>query len=227
MSGVMLHMRDHLARLRARIQEVAREAGRADMPEILAVTKGVPVEKIRDALEAGLSRFGENRVQEAREKIPRIPEAEWHRVGHLQRNKVRWAVTLFHMIQSVDRPELVSALVRRLTRPMPVLIEANTSGEPQKHGVSSWEDLIILAETIQKEPLLELKGLMTVGPYPVEESRSRRAFATLRMWRDRLEERLGISLPVLSMGMSDDWIYAVMEGSTLLRLGRAIFGERR
>ncbi len=227
MYNVMQTFRERLKELQAHVADVARQVGREDVPTILAVTKGIPLERILEARDAGLKLFGENRVQEAREKIPHLPDVEWHLIGHLQRNKVKLAVRLFHMIQSVDRPALVEALTRHLTRPMPVLVEVNTSGEPQKHGVSTEEDLFRLTETILNTPMLQLRGLMTMGPYPVEEKKSRQAFATLRRLRDRLQEKLGVPLPILSMGMSEDWRFAVMEGSTMLRLGRALFGERR
>ncbi len=202
------------------------------VPRIMGVTKTVEPARIREAYAQGLRLFGENRVQEARTKLPELSdlEAEWHLVGHLQRNKVRHALTLFHAIQSVDRPALVEALVQRLSRtpertPYPVLVEVNTSGEVQKHGVAP-KEVFTLVETILARPELRLQGLMTVGPYPVEEKRSRKAFALLRELRDRLERHFDIHLPVLSMGMTEDWPFAVLEGSTLIRIGRAIFGER-
>jgi len=202
------------------------------LPRIMGVTKTVEPIRVREAFRQGLRLFGENRVQEAREKIPELADldAEWHLVGHLQRNKVRHAVGLFHAIQSVDRPALVETLARHLSQmpehvPYPVLVEVNTSGEPQKHGVRP-EGVFPLVEMILGQPALRLEGLMTVGPYPVEEKRSRKAFALLRELRDRLEEKFGIRLPVLSMGMTEDWTWAVLEGSTLIRIGRAIFGAR-
>ena len=203
------------------------------VPRIMGVTKTVEGERIREAFAQGRRLFGENRVQEARGKIAELAnlDAEWHLVGYLQRNKVRHALALFHVIQSVDRPALVEALAGRLSRmpervPYPVLVEVNTSGEPQKHGVHP-EEVFSLVEMILAHPVLRLEGLMTVGPYPVEEKRSRKAFALLRELRNRLEERFGIRLPVLSMGMTEDWPFAVLEGSTLIRIGRAIFGARR
>lgn len=203
-------------------------------PRIMGVTKTVEPARIREAYGQGLRLFGENRVQEVRTKWAglreELPDAELHLVGYLQRNKVRHALEGVDMIQSVDRPALVEELGKRLARmpartPYPVLVEINTSGEARKHGVAP-EEAFSLVEMILEQPVLRLEGLMTVGPYPVEEKRSRKAFALLREIRDRLEAKFGIALPILSMGMTEDWTYAVLEGSTLIRIGRAIFGER-
>lgn len=224
---------DRLRQVKERIAQRAQEAGRRpEEIEILGATKGVPPERILEAYEAGIRLFGENRVQEAEAKIPLVhAPVRWHMIGHLQRNKVKKAVRLFSGVESVDRPELVVELEKRLAplgKRMEVLIEVNTSGEPQKHGLPPDEgSLMALAERILEAPHLELRGLMTLGPYPPEEKRSRRAFALLRALRDRLEARLGRPLPVLSMGMSEDYEWAILEGATRLRLGRALFGERR
>ncbi len=228
------NLADNLQRVRERIARAAERAGRR--PEeivILGATKGVPAERIREAAALGLSLFGENRVQEARQKIPQLADLPltWHMIGHLQTNKVRYAVRLFHAVESLDRAELARELEKRLApqgKVLPVLLEVNTSGEPSKYGVAPEpEELLSLAEWILAHaPHLQLRGLMTLGPYPPEETRSRRAFARLRELRDLLSQRLGLALPVLSMGMSEDFEYAVLEGATEVRLGRALFGPR-
>lgn len=202
------------------------------LPAVVGVTKTVEPDKIREAYAQGLREFGENRVQEARSKIPSLQDLQgirWHMVGYLQRNKVRHALRLFQMIQSVDRLELVEALEHHLQKRSihryPILIEINTSGEPQKHGVDP-ERAEPLIQRVIESSVLELQGLMTVGPYPVTELRSRKAFQRLRTLRDQMEIRFGIPMPILSMGMTEDWPYALLEGSTMIRIGRAIFGER-
>ncbi len=228
------HLPENLRIVRERIARAAERAGRR--PEevaILGATKGVPPKRIREAAALGLRLFGENRVQEARDKIPQLADLDltWHMIGHLQTNKVRHAVRLFHLVESLDRQELARELEKRLARMdrrMPVLLEVNTSGEPSKYGLPPEPDALLqLAEfVLSQAPHLELRGLMTLGPYPPEEARSRRAFARLRELRDLLSRRLGMALPVLSMGMSEDFEYAVLEGATEVRLGRALFGPR-
>jgi pyridoxal phosphate enzyme (YggS family) len=200
----------------------------------VAVTKRFPAELIHEAWQAGLRDFGENRIQEATEKIPRAielgVEATWHLVGHLQRNKARQAVDLFDWIQSIDSERLaeeVSKRVTSLSRTVPVLIEVNTSAEPTKYGVTP-ERFHELAAKVSELPGLELRGLMTVGPLTEDEAEMRAAFRLLRRLAEEERARLGDpdSLPVLSMGMTDDFEIAIEEGSTLVRVGRAIFGER-
>ncbi len=227
-------LRANLARVQERIAEACLRVGRSPTDvQILGATKGVPPERIREAAALGIRHFGENRVQEARQKIPLLQDLtlEWHMIGHLQTNKVRYAVRLFQTVESVDRPELVEALEKRLAREgrvLTVLLEVNTSEEPSKHGLPPKpEALLALAEyVLEHAPHLRLQGLMTLGPYPPEERRSRRAFARLRELRDLLEQQYRRALPVLSMGMSEDFEYAVLEGATEIRLGRALFGPR-
>lgn len=221
---------DNLQRVQAAITEAAQRAGRDPRDvRIVAVTKGVDRRSIALAYEAGLRLFGENRVQEAKQKFlsaPLPPDAELHLIGHLQTNKVRDAVTLFSMIHSVDRPGLVTALAKRLndrTHRLPILIQVNVSGEPQKHGCSV-DELFTLAETILQYPTIELRGLMTIAPLTDDRLSIRRVFRRLRELRDELALRIGRELPELSMGMSNDFEIAVEEGATLVRIGRALFG---
>ncbi len=205
----------------------AQRAGRKpEEIKVLLVTKTFGPEVIMEAYQAGHRLFGENRVQEAAEKIPKLPkDITWHMVGHLQTNKVKRALELFHLIESVDRPKLVWEIAKRASEPVPCYLEINTSGEETKHGVKPEEAPRLLEEALNSGKLKVL-GLMTVGPYPPEERRSRRAFALLRELRDQLEGEFGVRLPVLSMGMTDDFGCAILEGTTEIRVGRAVFGER-
>ena len=204
------------------VREFLDRIGRRDEVLVVAISKGVEPARMIEVYEEGCRHFGENRVQEAYEKIPAVdrPDIVWHMVGHLQRNKVNKAIRLFDVIQSIDRKEIAEALSRRLRRTMEVFVEVNTSGEPQKHGVAP-EEADALIEYVRSLPNLKLVGVMTVGPYPVEERRSRRAFALLR----EIAERNG--LPKISAGMTEDWRYALLEGANVLRIGRGIFGERK
>ncbi len=214
--------------IREKIEKALDKAGRqGDKVIIVGVTKGIDIPRIIEGIKHGINILGENRVQEAREKIPLINlPCEWHMVGHLQKNKVKYAVKLFHMIQSVDNTELAELLNRKTPEKMRILIEVNTSGEPQKYGVEP-DKLNDLVERVLKQENLILEGLMTVGPYPVEEKKSRRSFALLRELRNGVEERFGIKLPILSMGMTEDFEYAILEGATMVRIGRGIYGERK
>ncbi len=226
-------IQENLEKIRTTIETYAAKAGRR--PEeitILGATKSVPPERIKKAARLGIRLFGENRVQEAQKKIPqvRIPGISWHMIGHLQRNKAKQAVQLFDMIESVDSIKLAQELQKRLPegRQLEILVEVNTSGEPTKYGLPPDEDQILpfMEKILGCCPSLVPRGLMTLGPYPPEEKRSRRSFALLRALRDRLEEEFGLSLPVLSMGMSEDYPWAILEGATLVRIGRALFGPR-
>ncbi len=222
-----MSVKENLERLRNQVYDIARGVGRdPDEITILGVTKGIEVERILEAVDAGLKLLGENRVQEAEKKIPLVDrDVEWHLVGYLQRNKVRKALKLFEVIQSVDRKSLVEAIARRAVRPVKCLIEVNTSGEPQKHGIYP-DGLPALMEFVLESGVLKPLGLMTVGPYPPNPERSKCAFRLLRKLRDALQREFQIELPILSMGMSEDFQWAIEEGATMLRIGRAIFGER-
>jgi pyridoxal phosphate enzyme (YggS family) len=200
--------------VRERIEAVG---GDPDSLDIVAVTKGQPAEVARAAVELGLRQLGENRVQEALEKMEQVQGATWHLVGHLQTNKVRHASS-FALIHSLDSSRLARALAGR--HAPPVLLEVNVSRDPAKHGVAP-EGALELAREVDGS--LDLRGLMAMGPAHGEPGP---AFAELRRLREDLRQRLGRPLPILSMGMSDDLEAAVSEGSTMLRLGRALFGDR-
>jgi len=205
-----------LAAIRAGIERQGRDPASVT---IVGVTKGQPAGVCRAALEAGLRVLAENRVQEALAKMEEVPEVpEWHLIGHLQTNKARRAAGRFALIQSVDTPRLAEELARH--GGAAVLLQVNVSREPAKHGADPEQATAVATELAR---LLDLRGLMAMGPATGDPAP---AFAELRRLRDGLEQRLGRSLPVLSMGMSADWPVAVAAGSTMLRLGAALFGER-
>lgn len=216
-------------------ERIARAAVRAGSdPEsirLMAVSKTVEPERIRMALEAGITLLGENYVQEAREKIPSIGRAaQWHMIGHLQTNKVKYVVNLFDWVHSVDRPELAQELNKRALqndRRLNILIEVNVSGEASKSGIAP-QQATGLARLISTLPGLSLQGLMTMPPYPDNPEDSRPYFVALRNLRDEIRKAAipGISMDELSMGMTDDFEIAIEEGATIVRVGRAIFGER-
>jgi pyridoxal phosphate enzyme (YggS family) len=196
---------------------------------LVAVTKTFAADRIRQALEMGHTLFGENRVQEALQKIPEVGEtARWHMIGHLQRNKARQAVGAFELIHSVDSTQLGEELERRAAKAdihQPVLVQVNLSGEGTKSGTSVDELTGVVRELLSFSHL-EVQGLMTIPP-PVEDAEENRGwFVELRQRRDALEQKMGVPLPELSMGMTDDFEVAIEEGATLVRVGRALFGER-
>ena len=201
----------NLAGIRARIQAAG---GDPDRIEIVAATKNRSVEDCRAVVAAGLAALGENRVQEALGKMDEVPGAHWHLIGHLQTNKVRH-VRRFELVQSLDSLRLAEAMAARGRAA--VLLEVNVAREQQKHGVAPEAAVSTAAEVAA---LLDLKGFMGMAPLGADP---RPAFADLRRLRDEAEQRLGRALPILSMGMSEDFEAAVQEGSTMLRLGRVLF----
>jgi pyridoxal phosphate enzyme (YggS family) len=222
----------NLERVRERIARAAGRVGRrADEVTIVAISKTFPTEAIRAAYDAGLRHFGENRVQEFEAKRPKIEgvEATWHFIGHLQSNKARRAVGLFHHIDSVDSlalaQKLDSAAAAEAKR-LPILIEVHLGGEATKSGAAE-ADLAALAESCSSLPHLELRGLMTIPAYFDDPERARPYFLKLRELRDDLSRRIGGPLPILSMGMSHDFEVAIEEGAAEIRIGTALFGERR
>lgn len=201
----------NLAAIRSRIE---RAGGAPDHIEIVAATKNRPVEDCRAAVAAGLATLGENRVQEALAKMDEVPGAHWHLIGHLQTNKARHAGR-FELIQSLDSLRLAEALAAR--GGAAVLLEVNVAREGQKHGVEP-ETAVSAAASVAA--LLDLRGLMGMAPLGGDPQP---AFIQLRELRDEAEQRLGRALPVLSMGMSEDLEAAVRAGTTMLRIGRALF----
>jgi pyridoxal phosphate enzyme (YggS family) len=227
-----------LSAVRQRIERAAERAGR-DPREItlVAVSKRKPAEDVAALAQAGALHFGESFVQEARDKIPEVDRIRgpgaaplcWHFVGRLQTNKAKWVATLFDQIESLDRPELAEALDRHAAkagRTLDALLQVNVSGEAQKGGVSI-DALPELAARAQACENLRLRGLMTVPAAAPDAESARPAFRALRSARDDLcAEVPGLTLPVLSMGMSADLEVAVEEGATLVRIGTALFGPR-
>jgi PLP dependent protein len=196
---------------------------------LLAVTKTQPPEMVTAAAKLGLNFFGENKIQEAKAKIPLCPgKLRWHFIGHLQSNKVRDAVQLFQMIQSVDSLSLAQEINKRAdetgTR-MPILLEVNLAGEASKFGYRP-ERLLAEVKEINFLPRIEIHGLMTVPPWTPDAENSRPHFRRLRELKRECEQRLGAPLPHLSMGMSGDFEVAIEEGATIVRIGTALFGPR-
>ncbi|MDD4241475.1 MAG: YggS family pyridoxal phosphate-dependent enzyme [Smithellaceae bacterium] len=224
---------DNIRTIRNRMAAAAARAGRDPAGiRLMAVSKTVEPERIRQAIDAGIGLLGENYVQEAREKIPAVGQAvQWHMIGHLQTNKVKYVVTLFDWIHSVDRLELAQELSRRAGqhgRVLNVLIEVNVSGEASKNGARP-ADVLELARQVAALPNLSVRGLMTMPPYSDDPENSRPYFVALRRLRDELAAAAlpGVAMAELSMGMTDDFEVAIEEGATIIRVGRAIFGERR
>jgi len=226
----MLTIRDNLLRVRERIEGAAQKAGR-DPKEIklVAVSKTVEVDRIKEAIEAGVSILGENYVQEAQEKIEALGKpVSWHFIGHLQSNKAKYAVRLFDVIHSLDSIPLAEELSRRAEQPdrvIRVMIEVNLSKEATKFGTDE-ERVLNLARRIQNLGHLSLEGLMTMPPYFDSPEMSRPYYVALRELEDRMIKD-GIPLKELSMGMSNDFEIGIEEGATYVRVGTAIFGPRK
>ena len=226
----MLTIRDNLLKVRERIERAAQKAGR-DPKEIklVAVSKTVEPDRIKEAIEAGVSILGENYVQEAQEKIEALGKpVSWHFIGHLQSNKAKYAVRLFDVIHSIDSIPLAEELNRRAEQPdrvIRVMIEVNLSKEATKFGTDE-ERVLNLARRIQSLGHLSLEGLMTMPPYFDSPEMSRPYYVALRELKDRMVKE-GIPMKELSMGMSNDFEIAVEEGATYVRVGTAIFGPRK
>ena len=222
LAGRLEHVRSEIARRQ-------QLGGWSHPVTVLAVTKGFGPEAVKAALDAGLKDVGENRVQEALDKMehPECRGAEWHLIGHLQRNKAKFVPGKFVAVESVDSAELAEELDRRSaaqkTR-LRVLVQVNVAGESQKSGCEPSE-VPALVRRIRRLEALSVDGLMTLAPLTTDEAIQRRSFRGLREIRDRLKED-GIWLQTLSMGMSGDFGTAVEEGATVIRLGTALFGAR-
>lgn len=226
----------NLAAIRERIARAAERAGRnpADIA-LMAVSKTFPAERIKEAYEAGQRLFGENRVQEFADKFPQLSAlagAEFHMIGHLQSNKAAKAAEVFHAVDSIDFPTLVqrlNAAAEKLGKTLDVLVEINIGGEEAKSGVDA--DLTALEPILAGAPQwkhLRFRGLMTVPPFTDDPEAARPYFQRMRELRDLLAARSypAVSFEVLSMGMSHDFEVAIEEGSTCVRIGTALFGER-
>jgi PLP dependent protein len=225
-----MELERNLETIRQRIAAACDRAGRsADSVTLLAVSKTQPPDVVSAAAALGLNLFGENKVQEAKAKIPLCPgKLRWHMIGHLQSNKCRDAVGLFEVIQSVDSLHLAEELNRRAdqaSKTIPIMLEVNLAGESSKFGYKP-EQLLAEIAAINALPRLELCGLMTVPPWSPVAEKVRPVFQKMRQLKGECEQRLGAPLPELSMGMSGDFEVAVEEGATLVRIGTALFGER-
>jgi pyridoxal phosphate enzyme (YggS family) len=222
--AVGTEIRANVDTVRQRIEQACQRSGRSPSEiTLVAVTKTVDPPAVAAAFAAGISHFGENRVQEAVTKIEQLaaltPHPTWHMVGHLQTNKAKKAVEIFDLIQSVDSIKLAEVLSQRTPKTLPILLEVNIAGEDSKSGFSINEVAPAL-EATSSLPRLAIKGLMTIAPLVDDPEEVRPVFRKLRSLRDSL------GLEYLSMGMTDDFEVAIEEGATMVRIGRAIFGER-
>ena len=225
-----MSLAENLEKIQLRMRAACERAGRdRDSVTLLAVSKTHPPETIRAAADAGQILFGENKVQEAKAKIPLCPgQLRWHFIGHLQSNKCRDAVDLFEMIQSVDSLALAQEINKRAeaaARTMPVLLEANVAGEASKFGFAP-DKLLAELGVLNALPRLEIRGLMAVPPWTADPEKARPHFRRLRELKQQAEAVLGAPLAHLSMGMSDDFEIAIEEGATIVRIGTALFGPR-
>ena len=221
---------ESLERVREIIAQAAKKSGRGiDDVDLVAISKTREAEKVREAIEAGQTLFGESKVQEARVKIPDLPSStRWHFVGHLQKNKIRHALPLFELIHSVDSLALaqdVNRIAEEEGLHPRVLLEVNVAGEGTKFGFEP-EKLRDQMESLLALPRLSILGLMCIPPIADEAEASRKYFVALRELRDRAQTEFHVDLAQLSMGMTQDYAVAVEEGATLVRVGTAIFGER-
>jgi len=212
------------------IRRAAEQAGREHSSvRLVAVSKKQDPEKLRVLWNCGQRIFGENRVQEAKVKIPEMPTGgEWHFIGGLQTNKAKEAVEWFDVIESVDRLELAAELQKRAEvagKRLRVYLEVNVGGEAAKHGCAPEKAGELLAQ-VRLFSRMEVQGLMAIPPFREDPENARTFFRKLRQIRDRLEQESGMALPQLSIGMSHDYAVAIAEGATLVRIGTALFGPR-
>jgi len=227
-------MQARLTTIQERIAKAARQAGReaADI-RLVAVSKTMPVEMLRAAIDYGVNLFGENYIQEAREKFNALytQPVSWHFIGHLQSNKAKYAVKMFDLIHSVDSLKLAREIHKqaaKIQKTQHVLVQVNIAEEATKSGVSA-DAAIALITAMRELENISVQGLMTMPPYFNAPEKVRPYFAALRQLRDQIQNLAlpGISMAELSMGMTGDFEAAIQEGATLVRIGTAIFGERR
>ena len=218
--------------LKERISNAAEESGRSpEAIRLVAVGKTQPVERIREAITSGAEIIGENYIQEAREKFDQLVQmdVQWHFIGHLQRNKAKYAVRMFDLIHTVDSFRLARELDRqaqKVNKIQPILVQVNISGEQTKSGVDEMQAMELIESVLGMENL-RLEGLLTMPPFFDAPEKARPFFVALRQLRDRLVRELKIELKELSMGMTGDFEVAIEEGATLVRIGTALFGARQ
>jgi pyridoxal phosphate enzyme (YggS family) len=232
-SNRMSSIKDNLEAVWENIDKAVTVSGRKDEIALVAVSKTVTYDRIIEAIKAGVKIIGENRVADAGEKFKLIKSeldrenVLWHMIGHLQRNKVKSALKIFDMIQSIDKKETAMEIEKRAEKPIDILIEINSSGEDTKSGIEP-EGLFYLVEQLKSLTKVRIKGLMTIGPFTSDEKRIRQAF---KVTRQKFEELAAAEkdedIKYLSMGMSLDYRIAIEEGSNMVRVGTAIFGERQ
>ena len=224
------HIRENLEYIKKEISKSEKEFGRpSEVVKLLAVSKTFSIENIFEAYSYGQRMFGENKIQELEDKVPKLPkDIEWHLIGHLQSNKVAKAVELADYIHSIDSKKLIlriDRIAKEKNKKQKTLLELNISQEDSKFGLHI-KDIEDCVTTALKCRNLELVGLMTMAPYEAEETELNRIFSTLRIERDKLEQKYRIKLPELSMGMSSDFKTAIANESTIVRIGTVIFGNR-
>jgi len=227
-------VKDNLALVQQQITQAAIQSGRTpEEIQLIAVSKTKPVELIKEALAAKQTAFGENRIQEAHGKIEMLsnsPEIEWHLIGHLQKNKVKFCPGNFQWIHSVESVELANKLEARCAltnKNINVLIQVNLSREESKSGLQEWDDILRVAEAISAGQWLKFRGLMTIPAPNLGELKTRKIYEQIRKWRDKLQHELdSAEITELSMGMTVDYHWAIQEGATMIRVGTAIFGSR-
>jgi len=223
-------MAERIAGVRERMARAAEKSRRnPDDIQLMAVSKNHGPDAVREAVDCGITLFGENRVQEAAAKIPECPgQISWNLIGHLQRNKVRYVVELFEGVHSIDSWRLLEALNKACDdsgHRLNALLEVNVSGESVKFGFKP-EEVPEVLKNAASFPRLDITGLMTIPPFTEDPEKARPHFRALRTYRDQWQDQTGIPLPTLSMGMSHDLEIAIEEGSHMIRVGTAIFGPR-
>jgi hypothetical protein len=220
---------DNVARIRSDVKESLDKSGRSGEPvTIVAVTKTFPAPAVRAAVEAGLTEMGESRVQETISKKPEVDvDCKWHLIGHLQKNKINKALELYDMIQSVDSFRLAAEIDQRTDKPIDILLQVNSSGEETKFGLEP-ESLMDTAKRISELSKIKIAGIMTIGPLTDDIRQIRHSFKlTRQLFEDLKSENIsGTDIRYLSMGMTHDYKLAIEEGSNMIRVGTAIFGER-
>jgi pyridoxal phosphate enzyme (YggS family) len=221
-------------KVQQQITQAAIQSGRTPEDiQLIAVSKTKSVELIKEALAAKQTAFGENRIQEALGKIEvlrKSDQVEWHLIGHLQKNKVKYCPGNFQWIHSIESAELANKLESRcalINKDINVLIQVNLSREESKSGLQEWDDILRVAESISAGKWLKLRGLMTIPAPNLGELKTRKIYEQIRRWRDKLQYELDSQeITELSMGMTADYHWAIQEGATMIRVGTAIFGSR-
>lgn len=225
-----MRIRDNYNKIEYEINDIIQSTGRTDTVRIIAVSKNFSAETVQEAIDSGITLFGENRIQEAKTKIPALTgEFTFHMIGHLQSNKAKEAVQLFDIIHSIDKlstAQKVNSEAEKLNKVQKILIQVNVSGEESKSGVTAAEAPGLIKE-LKDLKNIQVLGLMTIGPFTDNKDIIRNVFKNTRELLHKINSIPGISLTELSMGMSSDYTIAVEEGATMVRIGSAIFGERQ